>query len=338
VAAAAVKRDIPPRLALPLAAFLAACNARSEPVAPAPRPVPVASASASASTEPAAVPAASAVAPPSVSLADDLAARTAAARSVFGPHARTRVVGDVYLLAGPPALGGLFDQTAALVERALRPLFRGRFSRRPDAAITVLLFASKRSYDDYVALHYGPLGANKYGVYHPATREIVADESEGPELVPTVTHEIVHPIIEADFPHAPLWFNEAVASVFEAPEFPPDGGIRGTKRNWRHPQLTATLRSKSGREKVHLGALFGMGGVKFLAWSPDAGVDLGENLLHCAMARAFAVWLDEQGKLWPFYQAWRDGFAADPTGRKAFLSVMGVTPEAADAAWLAWVN
>jgi len=37
------------------------------------------------------------------------------------------------------------------------------------------------------------------------------------------------------------------------------------------------------------------------------------------------------------YQAWRDGKAADPTGERAFASVMGQTPAEANEAWQTWV-
>jgi hypothetical protein len=33
----------------------------------------------------------------------------------------------------------------------------------------------------------------------------------------TLTHEIVHPMLEADFPGAPEWLEEGIASPFEAP-------------------------------------------------------------------------------------------------------------------------
>jgi hypothetical protein len=45
----------------------------------------------------------------------------------------------------------------------------------------------------------------------------------------------------------------------------------------------------------------------------------------------------EHHKLWAFHHAWRDNFASDPTGEKAFASVMGGPPAAFDADWRAWV-
>jgi len=54
--------------------------------------------------------------------------------------------------------------------------------------------------------------------------------------------------------------------------------------------------------------------------------------------RAMMAWLEGRGELWPFYRAWRDGFEEDPTGRTAFRSVVGRTPEEANGEWLGWVR
>ena len=39
----------------------------------------------------------------------------------------------------------------------------------------------------------------------------------------TITHELVHPIVESDFPRAPTWIDEGLASLFEAPVLPRPG-------------------------------------------------------------------------------------------------------------------
>ncbi len=45
----------------------------------------------------------------------------------------------------------------------------------------------------------------------------------------------------------------------------------------------------------------------------------------------------EGGKLWPWYRAWRDGVAADPTGERAWAAVVGGAPAQATSRWRAWV-
>jgi hypothetical protein len=57
------------------------------------------------------------------------------------------------------------------------------------------------------------------------------------------------------------------------------------------------------------------------------------------VARSFCQWLDSKHrKLWDFYHAWRDGFATDKTGERAFAAVMGGSPGALEADWEAWVT
>jgi hypothetical protein len=60
--------------------------------------------------------------------------------------------------------------------------------------------------------------------------------------------------------------------------------------------------------------------------------------LHYSLARSVCLWLDGRGQLWPFYRAWRDGYAEDADGIKAFTQVVGMTPQEADGVWLARVK
>ncbi len=71
----------------------------------------------------------------------------------------------------------------------------------------------------------------------------------------------------------------------------------------------------------------------------DAGIgDTTRYLLRAAMARATCQWLDDQGKLWPWYHAWRDSAGSDGDGAASFEKVMGKAPGEADGAWRAWVG
>ena len=142
----------------------------------------------------------------------------------------------------------------------------------------------------------------------------------------TLTHELVHPIVETDFPNAPDWINEGIASLYEAFSLPKPGEIRGNK-NWRHPTVLAAVNAKKSYASVS--ALFGMSD-KFFRGAHESA--------NYATARYFCQWMDSQNKLWPFYQAWRDNYASDPSGEKAFRVTMGKTPSEVDAAWAAWVK
>lgn len=263
-------------------------------------------------------------APPAYDLGDDLAARRALAREELGPKTESEIVEGVFLVASPTgkaALAGVMDVT----RRALAAYFNGRFHKRPERAISVYLFPDAARYDAFCKKRWREKCDSPYGFYLASERKIVMNVGPG---VGTLTHELVHPLVEADFPNAPDWINEGIASLFEQFYLPKAGEIRGGK-NWRHPRLMAALGSPKEREHASLPALFAMNDEEFRGKRED---------LNYATARYLCQWLDEKGLLWPFYQRWRDGFASDPSGEKAFALVVGKTPADANAEWSAWVR
>jgi hypothetical protein len=261
---------------------------------------------------------------PPYDLDSDIEARKTEALSDLGERTATEVVEGVFLVIAPGgrgALAGSIDVT----RRSLAAYFNGRFGRRPERAISVYLFPEERSYSKYCTKRWREACSSPYGFYLHAERRIVMNVGLG---VGTLTHELVHPLVESDFPRAPDWINEGIASLFEQFYLPRPGEIRGGK-NWRHPRLIRGLRSKTERAHASLPALFAMSNEVFRGELED---------LNYATARYFAQWLDSKDQLWPFYQRWRDNHATDPTGEKSFVAVTGKTPAEADAEWARWVQ
>jgi hypothetical protein len=270
-------------------------------------------------------PPAPSVSPPSAppyDLAADLLQRKEALRAELGANTAFQLVEDVFLLASPAGTPG---KSAYVAQLALGAYFNQRFSRKPERAVSVLLFPAAPPYDAYCRAHYGSDCSTPFGFYQRASRTVVMNVAPG---IGTLTHELVHPIVESDFPGAPDWIDEGIASLYEAFTFPKAGEIRGRK-NFRHPNLLAALRSDPEQSRPNLPALF--------AKSDDVFRGPDESLNY-ATARYFCQWMDSQRRLWPFYRAWRDDFANDPSGVKAFARVMGKSPSEANAAWVAWVT
>ena len=264
--------------------------------------------------------------PPPYDLAADRARIAATAREELGPKTRTDVVEDVFVLVAPPGWNDrALAASTSTTKNALAAYFNGRFDKHPARAIAVLLFPNETTYQAYCAAHLGGACDTPFGLYRSDLQSIVMNAGSG---LGTLTHEIVHPIVEADFPSAPTWLNEGIASLFEAPVMPRKGEIHGVK-NWRLPRLVAGMRSPDERAFARLDALFGTSDETFRG---------RREKLYYATARYVCQWLDERGWLWPFYHAWRDGFAKDPTGRASFASATGMTPEDATPKWLAWVR
>jgi hypothetical protein len=296
-----------------------AAERRPAPPAQAPRAAPSAGPTAPAAAAPPPAPEA-----PAYDLAADLAARGEAAKSELGARARIEVVDEVFVLAAAGG-GGSLAGAIAVTKKALAAYFNGRFSKRPERAISVYLFAEARSYDAYCKQRWGESCSTPYGFYLRDDRKIVMNVAPG---IGTLTHELVHPLIETDFPAAPAWIDEGIASLYEAFHLPRPGEIRGGK-NWRHPRLLRALGSKQEREYARLTVLFGMSDAVFRGQRED---------LNYATARYLCQWLDQKQLLWPFYQRWRDGYADDPSGEKSFTAVVGKTPAEADAEWARWVR
>lgn len=261
---------------------------------------------------------------PKYDLAADLDARRRELRSELGERAEAEVVENVFLIVTPKGRAGLAG-AVDVTKKALAAYFNGRFSRRPERAVSVYLFPNAQSYGAYCRSRWESACSSPYGFYLGDERKIVMNVGPG---IGTLTHELVHPLVEADFPGAPDWLNEGIASLYEGFHFPRPGEIRGTK-NWRHARLVAALGAPKERERARPSALFGM--------TDDVFRGEGEDLSY-ATARYFCQWLESRDQLWAFYQRWRDTVDSDPTGEKAFASVTGATPAEIDAEWTRWVR
>jgi hypothetical protein len=155
-----------------------------------------------------------------------------------------------------------------------------------------------------------------------------------------MAHELLHPLMEdVDFDGIPRWAGEGMAALFEQPRFTIDGDIRGEK-NWRWDALVKALRD--GDPSAHMEGLFGMSDDVFRGALEDGGMDLAARGMHEATARYLMQWLQDRGgagdDAWRFYREWRDVAAGDKSGRKAFETVTGRTPEQAEGDWEQWVK
>jgi hypothetical protein len=269
-----------------------------------------------------AAPASTAEAP--YDLAADRERRARIAKEELGPRTITTIVSDIFVVIGPPGWqGGSFEQSVSLMRSSMAGYMNNRFGKKPAQAISVYLFPEGQTYESFCKKKYAAPCIAHYGFYQPGDRYMVMNIGLG---LGTLTHEIVHPLVETDFPDAPTWLNEGIASVFEAPVITKPGEIHGVK-NWRHPRLKRALSSASERDQARLDTLFTMRDDVFRSDAED---------LHYAMARYVCQWLDERGKLWAFYQRWRDTAATDPRGVKAFTDVVGMTPAEANLPWTKW--
>ncbi len=154
---------------------------------------------------------------PAYDLAADLDGRKKKLREELGTKATFEVVEGVFLLVAP---SGSMGYSAAVAKKALEAYFNGRFSRKPERAVAVLLFETAPPYDAYCKTHWKKPCSTPYGFYDHHIRTVVMNAGPG---LGTLTHELVHPIVETDFPKAPDWINEGIASLYEAFALPKPG-------------------------------------------------------------------------------------------------------------------
>ena len=249
----------------------------------------------------------------------------------------------------------LFAEATRFLHRVVAAYSDGRFARMPSSPVYILLFFTSDAFAQWSSERYGPLGQGNLGSYQRDEREIAVDVSNKEKSLPTIAHEIAHPITEEDWAdaahpgrHIPTWFDECYASVFESPRWIGDA-IHGAKWSRRWEILKNTLASPATAPKARPDRLFGISDDEFRGIDPAIGVGATlrspallaqakeRRLLNYSVARYTCLWLDDQAKLVPFYQAYRASFASDPTGKAAFERIVGKSPSEVQKAWAAWV-
>jgi hypothetical protein len=253
----------------------------------------------------------------------DVAKRLQDAKDQLGPGASALRITPVFLLAGPNA--GATSGAKPFIDAVLAAFMNGRFGRAPERAITIFMFPQVAQFHAFCRKRSGANCISEFGFYDPSDRIIIMNGGANG----TLSHELTHPFVEADFPNAPTWLNEGIASLYEQPILAKKGEIHGGK-NWRLPRLKQAVYGNSALSSIaRLDTL--------MTLTEETFRDENESL-HYAIARYMCQWLDERGMLWDFYHAYRDSFADDPTGAKSFTKVVGASPRESTEVWLKWVR
>jgi hypothetical protein len=189
---------------------------------------------------------------------------------------------------------------------AARAMARRYFEAKPHQPITVLLFRDEQSYNRYADQLFGDEQISVYGYYKPNLRTLVMNISTGGG---TLVHELTHALIDFDFPEAPDWFNEGLASLHEQCRIRPDESSIDGLENWRLRGLQETIRRGKLRS------------LEAMIHDRDfRGAEVG---LNYAQARYFCLFMQREDNprgadvLAEFYRRLRDGRENDPRGAEA---------------------
>lgn len=191
------------------------------------------------------------------------------------------------------------------------------FAKRPAKLLEVWLFHDERSFRRGAKKYFNDEPDTPYGYYSSQANALIMNANG----LGTLSHELVHPYMEANFDDVASWFNEGLASLFERPS-ERKGHIVGLP-NWRLPNLKREIKAKT------LPPLS-----KLVATTRDEFYNADWDAY--AQARYLVYYLQEHDKLKAFYDAYHDN-QKDNTGRTALEKVLGEDLDTFDPTWRAWV-
>jgi hypothetical protein len=231
--------------------------------------------------------------------------RAADLRQALGEKCEV-IVASPFVVAGDMSLDELTKWHQQTIRPAAVAMSTRYFEQRPDQPITVLLFATKDSYEHYAHQLYRDQGISVYGYYKPRERTLVMNISTGGG---TLVHELTHALVAFDCPDVPDWFNEGLASLHEQCRFREDA---------RGPWIEGLINWRLSRIQQELAA-------ERLPSLADFAVDgdfRGEReAVNYAQARYFCLYLQHLGLLEKFYVQLRANIEVDPQGVQAIKAV-----------------
>jgi hypothetical protein len=195
-------------------------------------------------------------------------------------------------------------------------LLKDFFAKAPEHLEEVWVFKDAATYEKYSRSLFATEPETPYGFYLSDRRAMVMNIKPG---YGTLTHELVHPFMHANWPEGPAWLNEGLGSLFEFPG-ERDGHFIG-QLNWRLPGVQAAIANKTVPK---ISALVKTTETQF--YDDDSGV-------HYAMARYLCYWLQERGLLVKFVARAQALKATDATGLTALTEVLGGDPDSFQKDW-----
>jgi Protein of unknown function (DUF1570) len=223
---------------------------------------------------------------------------------------------DFTVVIQPPFVV-LGDESPAEVQRhatrtikfAVDQLKQLYFTNDPTEIIDIWLFKDAASYTNHARSLFGDTPTTKFGYYSSQHHALIMNISTGGG---TLVHEIVHPFIAANFPNCPPWFNEGLASLYEASTVK-SNQIWGTI-NWRYKGLEQAITNK---QTISFEKLTGLDEDEFY------GTGTANNYSsYYAQSRYLLYYLQEKGLLVKFYHEFRAHSKTDPTGYQTLQKVL----------------
>ncbi|MEW5737623.1 MAG: C39 family peptidase [Myxococcota bacterium] len=226
-----------------------------------------------------------------------------------------------FLIIGDEAPDKVRSRAKDVVRWCRDLLLKDFFDEAPATLEEIWVLKDATSYERASRTLFNTEPDTPYGYYLSGRRALVMNIKPG---YGTLTHEMVHPFMHHEWPDAPAWLNEGVASLFEYP-YEDEGHLKG-RVNWRLPGLKAGLAAKavpSFKELTH--------------FSQEEFYD-DPTGVHYGAARYLCFWLQEQGLLTRFVKRAFELKDKDPTGWSALTEVLGKNPDLLRKDWEIFVK
>ena len=251
--------------------------------------------------------------------------RRAADKTVAALRAR---FGDGYAYGIDPALKlvyatnvgrGTLAELKETIEAQARGQGRDLFSNKPEAYVSVVVPSAA---DYRRIMRY----RNVAGVYFDAIKTLVAQRPGD-----VMRHEFTHALHAADT--APLgqqhaaWVVEGLGVLYEAAEIVvvEEGDVLVPLAD--NPRLPAAQAAARRRSLIPLARLLEMTPGEFMK---------RPNITY-TQAGSLMLYLRDGGRLRKFYDAYKETWAADPTGRAALEKASGTSLAEFEGAWVKWL-
>jgi len=207
------------------------------------------------------------------------------------------VLSKPFVVIGDESPGRVRARAERTVNWATRRLKRQYFAKDPNDIIDIWLFNGKSSYRKYAWELFRDRPTTPFGYSSAEHRALVMNIATGGG---TLVHEIVHPLMAANFPECPAWLNEGMGSLYEQSS-DRNGRIVGMT-NWRLAGLQKAI--KKGKVPSFRTLLSSS---EYEFYHEDPGTNY-------AQARYLCYYLQEKGVLERFYHQFHRHHDRDPTG------------------------
>ena len=254
----------------------------------------------------------------------DIDAKSAALLKEWSP--RFDAEGFSYVASGPFVIAGdggaekiarYRDGTILAADRALKAMY---FTKRPPEPILILLFEKAGPYKRLAKKWFGDDEVPHFGFFRPGERVMLMNVGTG---TGTLVHELVHALMDPDFPQVPDWFNEGFASLYEQSSI--NGDTIEGHANWRLPDLQAAIRKDKLRPLAEM--------IESPKFYEEKRVGI-----NYAQARYLMLYLQEKKLLKDYYRAFREHVKDDPNGLATLKKILKTSDLAEfETGWRKWV-